>query len=51
LCFSAEVLFLAVGVYLSYCVRAAPSDYSEGRYVTVAICYELVFSTVFYVLK
>nr|KAG5713631.1 hypothetical protein BaRGS_024679 [Batillaria attramentaria] len=47
----AEVLFLVVGVYLCYCVRAAPSDYSEGRFVTVAIVYELVLSTGFYILK
>ncbi|XP_046543762.1 probable G-protein coupled receptor 158 [Haliotis rubra] len=46
-----EFLFLCFGVYLCYCVRSAPSDYSERRCISVAICYEAFFSTIFYILK
>ncbi|XP_041375052.1 probable G-protein coupled receptor 158 [Gigantopelta aegis] len=46
-----EFLFLSFGVYLCYCVRAAPSEYSEGKYISAAICYEAFVSTVFYILK
>ena len=48
---SAEVLFLVFGIYLCYRVRAAPSEYSEGTYVSAAICYECFISTVFYILR
>ncbi|KAL8618809.1 hypothetical protein ACOMHN_000237 [Nucella lapillus] len=47
----AEVVFLAVGVYLCYCVRSAPSDYSEGRFISIALLYELIVSMTFYILK
>lgn len=47
----AEVLFLMFGIYLCYRVRAAPSEYCEGTYVSAAICYECFISTVFYVLR
>ncbi|XP_060590880.1 metabotropic glycine receptor-like, partial [Ruditapes philippinarum] len=47
----AEVLFLVFGIYLCYRVRAAPSEYCEGTYVSAAICYECFISTVFYVLR
>ncbi|GAB1597297.1 probable G-protein coupled receptor 158 [Argonauta hians] len=43
-----EVLFLIFGIYLCYCVRSAPSDYGEGRYITIAICNETLISTVLY---
>ena len=49
--FSAEVVFLVFGIYLCYRVRAAPSEYSEGTYVSAAICYECFISTVFYILR
>ncbi|XP_071149376.1 metabotropic glycine receptor-like [Mytilus edulis] len=48
---SAELLFLCFGIYLCYRIRSAPSDYSEGTYISAAICYEAVISTVFYVLR
>lgn len=43
-----ELLFLLFGIYLCYCVRSAPSDYGEGKYITIAICNETVMSTVLY---
>jgi len=48
---SAEVLFLIFGIYLCYRVRAAPSEYREGIYISAAICYECFISTIFYVLR
>ncbi|XP_069107842.1 metabotropic glycine receptor-like [Argopecten irradians] len=47
----AELMFLCFGIYLCYKVRAAPSDYSEGTYISAAICYEAVVSCIFYVLR
>ena len=44
-------MFLVFGIYLCYRVRAAPSEYSEGTYVSAAICYECFISTVFYILR
>jgi hypothetical protein len=31
--------------------RKYASDYSEGTYISAAVCYEAVISTVFYVLR
>ncbi|XP_059140355.1 probable G-protein coupled receptor 158, partial [Physella acuta] len=46
-----EFIFLCFGIYMCYCVRSAPTEYSEGRFITGAICYEAVISTIFYVLR
>ncbi|BFZ15491.1 hypothetical protein BsWGS_18530 [Bradybaena similaris] len=46
-----EFIFLCVGMYMCYCVRSAPIDYSEGRFITGAICYEAIMSAIFYVLR
>ncbi|KAK6166614.1 hypothetical protein SNE40_023265 [Patella caerulea] len=46
-----EFLFLCLGIYMCYCVRSAPSDYSERKYVSAAICYEAILSFIFYVLR
>ncbi|KAK3083240.1 hypothetical protein FSP39_017567 [Pinctada imbricata] len=47
----AELLFLMFGIYMCYRVRSAPSEYSEGTYVSAAICYEAVISIVYYILR
>ncbi|KAK3599047.1 hypothetical protein CHS0354_012535 [Potamilus streckersoni] len=47
----AELLFLCFGIHMCYRVRAAPSDFSEGTYVSAAICIECSVSTVFYILR
>ncbi|KAL5005951.1 hypothetical protein ScPMuIL_017109 [Solemya velum] len=46
-----ELLLLCFGMYMCYRVRAAPSDYSEGTYITAAIVYEALLSTIFYILR
>ncbi|CAL1546891.1 unnamed protein product, partial [Lymnaea stagnalis] len=34
-----EFIFLCFGIYMCYCVRSAPTEYSEGRFITGAISY------------
>ncbi|KAK3790577.1 hypothetical protein RRG08_066288 [Elysia crispata] len=46
-----EILFLCFGLYLCYCVRSAPTEYSEGKFITGAIAYETIVSTIFYILR
>ena len=49
--FSGEFLFLCFGIYLCYCVRQAPSDYGEIRYISMAIYLETVFSGLLHILR
>lgn len=49
--FSGEFLFLCFGVYLCYCIRAAPSDYLEARYVSWAIYNETVASALLHITR
>ncbi|XP_038071841.1 probable G-protein coupled receptor 158 [Patiria miniata] len=44
-----EFLFLLFGIYLCYSVRAAPSEFHETRYISVAIYNETIFSTFLYI--
>ncbi|CAG5119668.1 unnamed protein product [Candidula unifasciata] len=46
-----EFIFLCFGIYICYCVRSAQTEFLEGRYITGAIIYEAIVSTVFYVLR
>ncbi|KAI8775867.1 G-protein coupled receptor 158, partial [Biomphalaria glabrata] len=46
-----EFIFLCFGIYMCYCIRSAPTEYSEGRFITGAICYEAIVSTIFYILR
>ncbi|CAL8344050.1 unnamed protein product [Merluccius merluccius] len=47
----AEFLFLLWGVYLCHAVRTVPSAFHEPRYLAVAVYNELVFSTVFHLVR
>ncbi|XP_033628559.1 probable G-protein coupled receptor 158 [Asterias rubens] len=44
-----EFLFLLFGIYLCYSVRAAPSEFHETRYISIAIYNETIFSSFLYV--
>ncbi|XP_054766759.1 metabotropic glycine receptor-like [Lytechinus pictus] len=46
-----EFLFLLFAIYLCYAVRAAPCEFHETRYITVAIYNETILSVFLHVLR
>ncbi|PAA50154.1 hypothetical protein BOX15_Mlig018070g2 [Macrostomum lignano] len=50
-CAAGELVFLLLGLFYCYCVRSAPSDYSETRYITAAFISELVCSLAYHVIR
>ncbi len=50
-CLSGEFLFLVFGIYLCYKTRAAPSDYMERRYISLAIYNETFVSALLHITR
>ncbi|KAK2162476.1 hypothetical protein NP493_1519g00032 [Ridgeia piscesae] len=46
-----EFLFLCYGIYWCYCIRAAPSDYREAKYISWAIYNETIVSATFHIIR
>ncbi|KAJ8019410.1 hypothetical protein HOLleu_40991 [Holothuria leucospilota] len=46
-----EFLFLLFAIYLCYSVRAAPSEFHETRFITVAVYNEIIMTSIFHVLS
>ena len=49
--FAGEVVVLCFGLYLCHCVRGAPSEFKETHLITAAISIELIFTSIFYVIR
>ncbi|XP_014676890.1 PREDICTED: probable G-protein coupled receptor 158 [Priapulus caudatus] len=47
----AEFLFLCMGIYMSYCIRSAPSDFHETRWLSLAVYIEALVSGTLHVLR
>ncbi|XP_074662488.1 metabotropic glycine receptor-like [Tubulanus polymorphus] len=46
-----EFLFLVLGIYLCYCVRSAPSEYLETKFISWAIYNETVISGLLHIIR